>query len=197
MQFWFAVSLDELVTQASHEAHIKDAVAIEKARGVFLTHIQRKRFLQWREEQGERELAKIKYHSLGKTAPKPPPLSIPKWSEGRSIGVPTIVIDSKRTDQPRINQDFLHPHSPRTLAPKHDRDNVEYERGEFRIRDQSPDSSTRHRSSGGSSDSSEDRSPRLSPTISPNMYISETSTDIAGDLDRSEWQLLLNDAADE
>jgi ATP-dependent RNA circularization protein (DNA/RNA ligase family) len=103
-----------LIKQASHEALIKDAVAIEKARGVFLTHIQRKRFLQWREEQGERELEKLRYHNLGITIPKPPPLPIPKKSsEGRSTRVPAIVIDSKRTVQPRFNQDFLHPHSPR------------------------------------------------------------------------------------
>lgn len=162
-----------------------------------MTHIQRKRFLQWREEQGERELAKIRYHNLGITVPRPPPLSVPKWSEGKSAGVPTIVIDSKRTEQPRLNQDLLHPHSPRTLAPKHDRDSVDYGRDESRLRDQSPDSITRRTSSGGSSDSTESRSPRLSPTRSPNLNISETSSDIAGDLDHSEWQRLLNDADDE
>ncbi|KAM3584389.1 hypothetical protein VKS41_003207 [Umbelopsis sp. WA50703] len=192
-----ALTLDELIKQASHEALIKDAVAIEKARGVFLTHIQRKRFLQWREEQGERELEKLRYNNLGITIPKPPPLPIPKKSsEGRSTRVPAIVIDSKRTVQPRFNQDFLHPHSPRPLSPKRDRSSLDYWQGEFRSRTQSPDSPTRSLTSGGSSDSTESKSPQLSPTRSPTMYISETYTDIVQDLDRSEWQRLLNDATD-
>lgn len=45
--------------QATHEAQIKKAVALDKARGVFLTTIQRRRFLQWRERNRDEDVLKL------------------------------------------------------------------------------------------------------------------------------------------
>ncbi|KAH8553006.1 Ion transport protein-domain-containing protein [Umbelopsis sp. PMI_123] len=59
-----SLNLDDLVEQASHEAVIKDAVALEKARGVFLTTIQHRRFLQWQESNRAKEMEAIKFDDL-------------------------------------------------------------------------------------------------------------------------------------
>jgi hypothetical protein len=76
------------VEQATHEAQIKKAVALDKARGVFLTTIQRRRFLQWREKNREEEVLEMSFND-GKFPPTADDWKSPRRFQRSGTYLPT------------------------------------------------------------------------------------------------------------
>ncbi|KAG2185318.1 hypothetical protein INT44_002108 [Umbelopsis vinacea] len=202
-----SLTLNDLVEQATHEALIKEAVALEKARGVFLTTIQRRRFLQWQESNMENKAIDIKYDDIH-FSPTLHDLNLSKpfqRSGHTAIDIPSIIVSNKHpqhhTDEGEDTPDYLHPNTARPKLTKYRRgsDTSSASSGHSQLHPITTSSSptTKTLSSYGSNASAANSLPNLllSPPMSPTYDIPPRTTgDVLENMENSEWQQILRDA---
>ncbi|KAI8579947.1 hypothetical protein K450DRAFT_239855 [Umbelopsis ramanniana AG] len=201
-----SLTLNDLVEQATHEALIKEAVALEKARGVFLTTIQRRRFLQWQESNIENKPLDIQYDDV-KFSPTLHDLERLKpfqRSGHTAIDIPSIIVSNKHP-QHHPNEgddtaDYLHPNTARPNSTRYRRgsDTSSASSGHSQLHPITTSSSpTKSLSSYGSGGSAANSLPNLllSPPMSPSYDIPQGITgDVLENMENSEWQQILRDA---